>query len=50
MTDPWDERYIHLHEWLIFYGKLVGNFFHHTWILFGNVIPAIGVVSLFIAC
>ena len=25
MTDPWD-WYIYLHEWLIFYGKLVGRY------------------------
>ena len=26
MTDPWDKRYIHLHEWLIFVGFHVGKF------------------------
>ena len=26
MTDPWDERYIYLHEWLVFCGKLVGKY------------------------
>ena len=26
MTDPWDERYIYLHEWLFFYGKLISKY------------------------
>ena len=26
MTDPWDERYIHLHEGLIFVGFHVGKY------------------------
>ena len=25
MTDPWDERYIYLHEWVDFYGKCIVN-------------------------
>ena len=25
MTDPWDERYIYLHGWFVFCGKLVGK-------------------------
>ena len=25
IMDPWDERHIYLHEWLIFYGKSVGK-------------------------
>ena len=24
--DPWDERSIYLHDWLILYGKLVGHY------------------------
>ena len=26
MKDPWDERYIYLHEWVMYYGKLVGKY------------------------
>ena len=26
MTDPWDEQYIYLKDWLIFYGFYVGKY------------------------
>ena len=32
-VDPWDERYICLHEWFIFNGFHVGEYTRQSWIL-----------------
>ena len=39
MTDPWDERYIYLHEWLIFMVNVgMYIYIYHTWILWVRVL------------
>ena len=36
IKDPWDERYIYLHEWLVFYGKCRDIYQSHGWYGFFN--------------